>query len=110
MIPIDLDLEVKLALTSHRYSGRVEVPLHLEVKAVDPVMLIIETDPVRPEDVRVDLKAGGMGARFLQRVGDVDDEVKRAVADMVNERMNSPEAREAREYDILHYVEESFRS
>jgi hypothetical protein len=107
VIPVELDLDVRVALASHRYRGLVEVPLRLEVRAVPPVMLVIDVDQVRAEDVRVDLKADGIRARFLQRIGGVDEEVQAAVAQMVNERLTTDEAREAREYDILSYVERS---
>ena len=108
VIPIELHLDVRLAGVSHRFSGRIEVPLRLDVRAVAPVMLMIDVEPITSDDVRVSLEAEGLRSRILQRIGDVDEEVRRAVADMVNERLNSPAAIEAREYDILGYVEQSF--
>ena len=107
VIPIELNLDVRVAGVSNRYRGSVDVPLHLEVRAVAPVMLVIDVSPVTPEAVTVRLEAEQLRARFLQRVGDVDDEVRRAVAEMVNERLNSPEAQEVRVYDILRIAEGS---
>jgi hypothetical protein len=110
VIPIELNLDVRVAAVSNRYRGNVEVPLRLDVRAIAPVMLVIDVDTVTAADVRVELEAEGLRARFLQRIGDVDEEVRRAVADMVNERLASKEAQEARVYDILGYVDQSFGS
>ena len=107
VIPIELNLDVRVAGVSNRYNGSVDVALRLDVRAVAPVMLIIDVATVTPEDVTVSLEAEQLRARFLQRVGDVDEEVRRAVAEMVNERLASPEAQEVRVYDILSYVEQS---
>ncbi|MFY9587336.1 MAG: hypothetical protein WAT66_07775 [Actinomycetota bacterium] len=110
VIPIELNLDVRVAGVSHRYTGSVDVALRLDVRAVAPVMLIIDVNTVTADDVKVRLEAEQLRARFLQRIGDVDEEVRRAVAEMVNERLASPEAQEVRVYDILSYVESAFDS
>lgn len=108
VIPIDLQLEVRVAGTAHRYRGQVRVPLQLRVRAVEPVTLVIDVDPVLSDKVEVELSATGMRAKFLQRLGGMDDEVRRSVAGIVNERLASDPARDVRNLDILSFVDDAW--
>lgn len=99
-LPIDLELEVKLAGARHRYRGDVRVPLRLTVRTAEPLMLVIEVGPVAPADVDLQLRAAGAAAGMLQRMGDMDSEVRKQVARAVNERVSSDRARKGREIDI----------
>jgi hypothetical protein len=103
-IPIDINLEVRVAGASHRYTGKLTVPLHITLRAIAPVILRFDIDPVRAEEVGVALSAEGLRAKVLQKIGDMDDEVRRAVASTVTERLGSPQAMAAREIDILQRV------
>ena len=103
-IPIDVSLDVRVAGASHKYNGRLNVPLHITLRAVAPVTLRFDIDPVRPDEVEVDLSAEGLRAKVLQRIGDMDEEVRRAVASTVTERLGSPESMAVREIDILQRV------
>ena len=107
-IPIDLRLEVRVAGGSYRFEGRVDVPLRLDVRAAAPLTLVIDARPVQAEDLTVKLSAEGMRARVLQRLGNVDDEVRRTVAEVVNERLTSEEAMAVRVLDILEFVDEAW--
>lgn len=103
-IPIDISLDVRIAGASHRYSGSLTVPLHITLRALAPVILRFDIDPVQPDEVGVELSAEGIRAKVLQRIGDIDEEVRRAVASTVTERLDSPQARAVREIDILQRV------
>lgn len=103
-IPIDVTLTVRVAGASHRYSGKLTVPLHITLRAIAPVILRFDIDSVRPEEVGVQLSAEGLRAKVLQKIGDMDEEVRRAVAATVTERLGVPEAMAVREIDILQRV------
>lgn len=104
---IDLSLEVRLATVPQRYKGRVEVPLSLRVRTVEPLMLKIEVDPVTASDVGVDLQPEGMSAGMLQRVGNIDDEVRSAVTRIVNERLGSEKSRDTREINVASLIDKA---
>jgi hypothetical protein len=104
MIPIDISLDVRIAGASHKYKGKLSVPLHITLRAVAPVILRFDIDPVQPDEVRVELSAEGVRAKVLQRIGGIDEEVRRAVASTVTERLDAPRARAVREIDILQRV------
>jgi hypothetical protein len=49
-------------------------------------------------------------AKFLQRLGGIDDEVRATVASIVAERLETPEAREVRELHILDFVDKAMNA
>jgi hypothetical protein len=105
IIPMDLDLEVKLAGVPNRYSGSIEVPLRLSVKTAEPLMLVIEIGEVSHGEVVVDLKSFGIGAEILQRIGGIDEQVRRQVARQVNQRLSSQRSAAARMIDVGALIE-----
>jgi hypothetical protein len=107
ILPIGLDLEVRLATVPHRYTGAIRVPLSLSVRTVEPLSLLIEVEPVVPGHVTVDLRSEGMSAGVLQRVGNIDGEVRKQVARVVNERLDSEHARASREIDVAALIEKA---
>ena len=106
-LPIDLQLQVQLALTRHDFEADVRVPLQLTVRTAEPLKLVIQVADVNPADVDVDLRAAGSAAGLLQRIGDMESEVKKQVARTVNKRMTSASALAAREIDVLRLIEET---
>jgi hypothetical protein len=110
VIPIELELEVKLGPVANRYKGLVEVPLSLTVRTAQPLNIVIEISQINGSDVRVDLRSMSAGADMLQKVGNIDAEVKAQVARTVNERMDTEKARAARVIDVAALVEESWNS
>lgn len=106
-LPIDLQLDITVAAVPQRYSGDVEVPLLLSVHTVAPLTLKIEVKPVVARDIKVDLVSSGLGGGVLQRVGNIDDEVRKQVAAVVNERIASEEARASREIDVGSMIEDA---
>jgi hypothetical protein len=104
-LTIDLDLDIR-ATGHHHFTGTVQVPLGLVVRtAVDPVVLIIDVERVRTRDITAKLHTEGLRSRIIQRIGNVDGEVRKNVARVVNERADSEAAREARTIDVLAYVD-----
>ncbi len=108
VIPIELDLEVLLALARHRYHGEMEISLRLTVRTAEPLILIIHVAELAPADVTISLQAAGMAASVLQRIGDMENEIKKVVARTVNERVHSDEAKAQREIDLLAIIEKAW--
>lgn len=104
-LPIDLQLDITVAAVPQRYTGEVEVPLSLSVHTVSPLTLVIDVKPVVARDIKVDLASSGLGAGMLQRVGNVDDEVRKQVAKVVNERIGSDKAQASRVIDVGRMIE-----
>ena len=109
-LPVDLSLDVKVAGVNHHYDARLSVPLELTVLTAEPISLVIDVARVSSRDVDVQLKATGMRAKVLSRLGNVEDEIKRQVARFVREKVDSPEGERARRIDILPMIDRAWRA
>ena len=108
VLPIELDLEVKLGPVANRFRGLVEVPLRFTVHVAQPLMLVIEIAPVVGNEVRVDMRSTSVGTDVLQRVGNIEAEVQGQVARIVNQKMSTDQAKAARIIDVGALVDESW--
>lgn len=99
-LPVEVDLEVKVG-TVHRYRATGTIELRLVVRTVEPLEIVIDVDPARPQDVHFDIDAKGMPAKLLGRAGDVDGELRRHTSDYVNERLADPETARFTNIDLL---------
>jgi len=105
VLPVDLSLDVKVAGVNHHYDARVSVPLRLTVHTLAPITLMIDVARVSSRDVDVRLKADGMRAKVLSRLGNVEDEIRRHVARFVRERVDDPGGLRARRIEILPLID-----
>ncbi len=103
-LPIDVDLEVKVG-TVNRYAATGIVDLRLTVRAVAPLALHIDVDPVRPEHINFHIRAHGVQARLLGRAGDVDGELRRHAAEYVNGRLSDPDTSRFSRIDLVPIME-----
>jgi hypothetical protein len=109
VLPVELSLDVKVAGVNHHYDARLSVPLELTVMTAEPISLVIEVARVSARDVEVHLKATGMRAKVLSRLGNVEDEIKRQVARFVREQVDSPAGERARRIEILPMIDQAWR-
>lgn len=107
LLPIALDLEVKIGPVPNRFTGTVEVPLVMQVRTAHPLFIVIDVNPITPSDVRVTLRSETVGGDVLQRVGNMEAEVQSQVARTVNARLISKEAEKSRVIDVAAQIEES---
>lgn len=103
-VPVEVSLEVKVG-TVHRYAATGEVALRLEVHTVEPLALVIDVQPVRPDDIDFTIEAQGMPAKVLGRAGDVAGELRRHTAEYVNEKIDAPEAARLTTIDLLPLID-----
>ncbi|MEY2472768.1 MAG: hypothetical protein QOK28_2097 [Actinomycetota bacterium] len=110
-IPVDLHLSVKVAGTLHRFESTVTVHLRLAVRtAARPLGLIIDIATLEPADLDVDVRASGMVARVLGRLGNVEAKIRKEVVDFIRERLASDDAHAARVINIADAVEQLWKS
>lgn len=108
-LPVDLSLDVKVAGVNHHYEARLGIPLELTVLTEHPITLVIEVARVSSRHVDVRLRADGMRAKVLSRLGNVEDEIRRQVARFVRERVDSPDGQRARRVEILPLIDQAWR-
>ena len=109
-LAVDLDLRVTVAGAKHRFEADIGIPLGITVHAAPPLSLVIDIEPVRSRDVRLDLRASGLRSKVIQKIGDVDNELRRQVARVVNERVESEDAARLRTIDVLSLIDDAWQA
>ena len=103
-VPVDVSLEVEVRGVN-RYDATGHIPLRLEVRAVEPLAIVIDVQPVRAADIEFDIHARGVQAKLLGRAGDVAGELRRHTADYVNERISHPDTSRFTVIDLLPLID-----
>lgn len=108
VLPVELSLDVAVTGMHHYFDADLRIPLELTVKTAEPITLLIDVARVSSRDVDVTLRADGVRARVLSRLGNVEDEVRRQVSRFVRERVASEEGERARRIEILPLIDEAW--
>ena len=109
VLPVELSLDVAVTGMHHHYDADLRIPFELTVNTAAPITLLIDVARLSSRDVDVTLRADGVRARVLSRLGNVEDEVRRQVARFVRERVDSVEGESARRIEILPLIDEAWR-
>ncbi len=108
VLPVELTFEVDLQVETHRFSAKLLVPLTLTAVALSGVRILIEATPPSSHEVQVDLTAKGLRASVLQRVANVEAELRRFVARYVTRELEKPHVREARMIDVSRAIDKAW--
>jgi hypothetical protein len=109
LVRLDCTLAVKAPVIDKRYRGRLTIPLMLDVRTELPLRLVIDVEPPSPPDIGVELESKDRSGRLIQVLGNIDGEVRARAAAEVARRVESPEARQKREIDVLAMVDDVWR-
>ena len=107
-LPVDLALTIRLAGSTHRMKARLEVPLRLTIRVEEPLCVVADVEEIDPGEVSVRVAARGVAAKVLQRVGNVEEEIRRRVAPVINEIVSSERALASRVIDILPLIQRAW--
>ncbi|HEX7739984.1 MAG TPA: hypothetical protein VF426_10100 [Marmoricola sp.] len=109
-VPVTLDFELGLPDGVHRFHGDLLVPLVLTARALSGVRIFIEVTPPSPRDVKASVRAEGLRATLVQRIANVEVELRRFVANYVAREMAKPEVAKARLIDVGASVDNAWKS
>jgi hypothetical protein len=110
VLPVSLTFEVDLQVETSRFDAELLVPLTLTAVARSGVRIFIEAQPPSRDDVQVEVRAQGLRATVLQRLADIEGEVRRIVADYVWRELDKPHVLRARSIDVSHAIEQVWTS
>jgi hypothetical protein len=110
VVPVSLDFEVDLQVEKHRFHAELEVPLVLTARALSGVRIFIEVTPPRTRDVVATVRAEGLRASIMQRVANVEGELRRFVAKYVAREVEKPDIARARLIDVAGAVDNAWAS
>jgi len=104
LLPIELTFEVVLQV-EQRFEAELLVPFTLTAVPRAGVGIFIEAQPPRTEEMQVEIRARGMRSSVLQRVADVEGELRRFVAEYVIELLDKPHVMATRTIDVCSVMD-----
>jgi hypothetical protein len=107
-LPVDLTFELDLQVETHTFHAELLVPLTLTARALSGVRVYIEVVPPRSSDVQVRVRAEGLRASIMQRVANVEGELRRFVARYVAREVSKPHIEAARLIDVAGAIDRAW--
>ncbi|WP_067863979.1 hypothetical protein [Nocardia shimofusensis] len=92
VLPVALDITVRV-LRANRYRAEVEIPLLLTARAAEPLWVVIDPFPPRPEDLRLQFKAEGMRAAAFGALAGIKKQMLARVLGVVKREISRAEGR-----------------
>ena len=106
-IPLNIRFAVKVG-TLGRFEAEGAVEIRVGARAVAPLALVIDLQPVTAGDVTLEVTAKDVSARFMKRAADIRREVVTHVVEYVNEMLTRPEVTTFTRMDLLPLIEEGW--
>jgi hypothetical protein len=97
-IPAKLTLEIQIGLETYRFDAESAIDLAVVARAIDPLAIYIDVTPPEPADIRVALEADGLGATVIDKLANIEREVRRNVSKFVRKEIEK--SRDSRVIDI----------
>ena len=107
-LPVELTFELDLQVETHTFHADVLIPLTLTARAVSGLRVYIEVDPPRAADIRVDVRAERLRASIVQRVANIEGELRRFVARYVAREVSKPHIASARLIDVAGAIDRAW--
>jgi hypothetical protein len=109
-LPVSLTFELNLQVETHTFHADLLVPLTLTARAVEGVRIFITIDPPHSSDVQVNVQAEGIRASIMQRVANIEGELRRFVARYVAREVAKPHIEGARLIDVSAAIDRAWTS
>ncbi|MFD3704494.1 hypothetical protein ACFWUP_15235 [Nocardia sp. NPDC058658] len=92
VVPVVLEVVVT-GLGTNRYHAEVDIALELRARTAAPLLIVVEVDPPRSDQIAVQLRAEGMRARTLGTLGGVRRRIAEQASAAVSRHLADPAAR-----------------
>ena len=107
-LPVDLTFELNLQVETHTFHADLLVPLTLTARAVEGVRVFIVVTPPESSEVQVRVQAEGLRASIMQRVANIEGELRRFVARYVAREVSKPHIESARLIDVAASIDRAW--
>ncbi|NMN99557.1 hypothetical protein [Antrihabitans stalactiti] len=108
VIPIKVHLVIDLALDVHRFDVDGNVHVGLRVRTAAPLRVIVDVEPSKKKDVRIDVSPQTIRGGLLRIVASVDQEIKRFVVKYINNEIEKPHIQAARDIDVAARIDSAW--
>jgi hypothetical protein len=107
-LPVDLTFELDLQVETPTFHAQLLVPLILTARALPGVRVYVEITPPRGSEVQVQVQADGLRASIMQRVANIEGELRRFVARYVARELTKPHVEAARMIDVAAAIDRAW--
>jgi hypothetical protein len=107
-LPVALTFELNLQVETHTFHAELLVPLTLTARAVEGVRVFIAVTPPHHSEVLVQVRAEGIRASIMQRVANIEGELRRFVARYVAREVSKPHIEAARVIDVAAAIDRAW--
>ena len=107
-IPLLIDLLVDLRLDKQRFRVDGDIALSATARAAEPLLLIVDVARPRPSDITVHVSSKSIRGELLRIVAGVDGEIRRFIAQYVNEEIDSPQSQAAQVIDVAEQLDQTW--
>lgn len=107
-IPLLIDLLVDLRLDRQRFRVDGDIALSATARAAEPLLLIVDVARPRPSDITVHVSSKSIRGEVLRIVAGVDGEIRRFIAQYVNEEIDSPQSQAAQVIDVAEQLDQTW--
>ena len=97
-----------LQVETHTFHAQLLVPLTLTAHALAGVRVYVEITPPRSSEVQVQVQADGLRASIMQRVANIEGELRRFVARYVARELTKPHIEGARMIDVAAAIDRAW--
>jgi hypothetical protein len=109
-LPVDLTFELNLQVETHTFHAELLVPLALTARAVEGFKVFIDVTPPHSSEVQVQVQADGLRASIMQRVANIEGELRRIFARYVAREVTKPHIQAARLIDVAGAIDRAWAS
>ena len=109
-VPASLTFTLDLQVETQKFNADLLVPLVLRATAAEPLLVVIEVIPPDASKLTVKVRAEGLRATVVQKVADVDHELRRFLAKYVARELTKPYVEDARTIDVAALMDRAWTS
>lgn len=107
-IPLLIDLLIDLRIDKQRFQVDGDIALSATARAAEPLLLIVDVAKPRPSDITVHVTSKSIRGELLRIVAGVDGEIRRFIAQYVNEEIDSPQSQAAQIIDVAEQLDQTW--
>lgn len=107
-IPLLIDLLVDLRLDKQRFKVDGDIKLNATARAAEPLLLIVDVAKPRPSDITVHVSSKSIRGELLRIVAGVDAEIRRFIAQYVNEEIDAPQSQAAQVINVAEKLDQTW--
>ncbi len=108
LLPVEVTFELDLQVEKQRFDADVLVPITLTALALRGVRIHVHARPPRAREVQVRVRADTRRATMVQRLANVEGELRRFVAGYVRRELDRPQVRSARDIDVSAAIDKAW--